>query len=74
MLASVAAGSLIVFGRKLKRGDYVELDLIQPSAIGDSDAWKEQPWYGSFHPELQAHKAVLMTVKPKSYVLFLAPR
>jgi hypothetical protein len=52
---------------------YVELDLIKPQAIGDSPAWKEQPWYDSFHPALQGKRAVLMTVKPGSYVLFLRP-
>lgn len=58
---------------KLTANRYVELDLIKPQAIGDSPAWKEQPWYAAFHPELQGQKAVLMTVKPHSYVLFLKP-
>jgi hypothetical protein len=52
---------------------YVEVDIIAPEAIGDSAAWKEQPWYAEFHPELQKDKAVLMTVKPGSYVLFEKP-
>ncbi len=57
----------------LTANKYVELDLIKPAAIGDSPAWKEQPWYAAFHPEHQGQKAVLMTVKPGSYVLFLKP-
>ncbi len=59
---------------KLTADKYVELDLIKPTGIGDSPAWKEQPWYAAFNPALQGPKAVLMTVKPGSYVLFLRPQ
>jgi hypothetical protein len=52
---------------------YVEVDLIEPEAIGDTAAWKDQPWYADYHRDAQKDKAVLMTVKPSSYVLFLKP-
>ena len=55
------------------QNQYVELDLIAPESIGDTTAWKEQPWYSQFHRELQAGKSVLMTLAPKSFVLFLKP-
>ncbi len=54
--------------RKLGPG-YVELDLIVPEAIRDTDAWRALPWHPHFRPQAQGDGAVLITVGPGSYVI-----
>jgi hypothetical protein len=48
---------------------YVELDLVVPEFITDSDAWKAQPWYPHFAKGAQKEKTVLYTLRPGAYVL-----
>jgi hypothetical protein len=48
---------------------YVELDLVVPEFITDSDAWKAQPWYPHFAKGAQKEKTVLYTLRPDAYVL-----
>jgi hypothetical protein len=64
------------FGPAMERatgGRYVELDLIVPEAIKDSDAWRTLPWYAHFDAAAQRtvsqHRTLLITVRPRSYVL-----
>jgi hypothetical protein len=52
---------------------YMEVDLIVPEAIRDTDAWKSMPWYGKLQRENQGNRAVLMTLGPSSYVVFFPP-
>src|SRR5207244_3639030 len=49
---------------------YVELDLIVPEAIKDTDAWRSQPWYAAYDPKAQAPgETLLVFVAPGSYAL-----
>lgn len=51
------------------KGRYVELDLIVPEMIKDTDAWRAQPWYSSYDGEKQGKKALLFGVAPGAYAL-----
>jgi hypothetical protein len=60
------------FGPAMDRatgGRYIELDLIVPEAIRDTDAWRAQPWYPHFNREAHGAEALLITVAPRSYAL-----
>lgn len=48
---------------------YVELDLIVPEFVRDTDAWRALPWYASFDPKIHGKKAVLFETGPRSFVL-----
>lgn len=48
---------------------YVELDLIVPEYIKDTEAWTSLPWYSHYDREKQGTKAVLFNPRPGSYVL-----
>jgi len=56
---------------------HVELDLIVPEAIKDTDAWRTLPWYAHFDAAAQRavaqNRTLLITVRPRSFVL-LFPR
>jgi hypothetical protein len=60
------------FGPALERltsGRYVELDLIVPEFVKDSDAWRALPWYGAYDPEAHPTETTLFNPSPRSYVL-----
>jgi hypothetical protein len=60
------------FGPTLKTqtsGRYVELDLIVPEFIKDTDTWRALPWYSSFDPQKAPDKTTLFNPSPGSYVL-----
>lgn len=60
------------FGPELAQltGDrYVELDLIVPEQIKDSDAWRSQPWYAHYSPETSGAEAYLFSWTPRAYAL-----
>jgi len=48
---------------------YVELDLIVPEFVRDTEAWRALPWYASFDPKTHGKKAVLFETGPRSFVL-----
>ena len=48
---------------------YVELDLIVPEAIKDTDVWRALPWYAHFDASAHRDHTLLITVAPSSYVL-----
>jgi len=50
-------------------GKYVELDLIVPEFIGDSDTWKSLPWYAQYDRNAHPDKTTLFNPHPGSYVL-----
>ena len=54
-------------------GQYVELDLIVPEFVGETDAWKSQPWYPHWKRGAQGAKTVLYTVRPGSYAMVFPP-
>jgi hypothetical protein len=51
------------------KGQYVELDLIVPEFVGDTDAWKSQAWYPHWKRGAQGAKTLLYTVRPGSYTM-----
>lgn len=57
---------------KLAKGRYVELDLVVPEYIKDSDSWKKLPWYASYEPARVGGSVVLIKVAPKSYAMVFA--
>jgi hypothetical protein len=54
---------------RAEQPSYVELDLVVPEFITDSDAWKAQPWYTHFTKGSQKDKTILYTLRPGAYVL-----
>ncbi|HVJ19944.1 MAG TPA: hypothetical protein VM686_31235, partial [Polyangiaceae bacterium] len=60
------------FGPRLSQrtqGRYVELDLIVPEFIKDSEAWRALPWYSHYDAERFAKQTVLFHPEPAAYVL-----
>ena len=52
-------------------GRYVELDLVVPEYIRDSEAWTSLPWYPHYDRARLGKRAVLLRVAPSSYALVL---
>lgn len=50
-------------------GAYVELDLIVPEYVKDTEAWRAMPWYDAFTKAPSSPAARLITTGPASYVL-----
>jgi hypothetical protein len=48
---------------------YVELDLIVPEYVKDTEAWRAQPWYPHWDRAKHAESAVLFEMGPRSYAL-----
>lgn len=57
---------------KLSPGRYVELDLVVPEYIKDTDSWRKLPWFASYEADRFASSVVLIKVAPKSYVIVFA--
>jgi hypothetical protein len=60
------------FGPRLHEhtgGRYVELDIIVPEYIKDSDAWRALPWHAHYDREKLGQRSVLFNPEPGSYVL-----
>jgi hypothetical protein len=60
------------FGPKLAedtQGKYVELDLIVPEFVKDTEAWRNLPWFSAFDREHLSNEALLFRPTPGSYVL-----
>ena len=53
-------------------GRYVELDLVVPEYIKDSDSWRKLPWFSAYDGARFGSAVVLMKVAPKSYVMVFA--
>jgi hypothetical protein len=51
------------------RGRYLELDLIVPEFIADTDVWQKLPWYDSFDRSRQHSEATLIRTGPRSFVI-----
>ena len=54
-------------------GQYVELDLIIPEQIKDTDAWRALPWYAHYSREKAGTEAYLFSWAERAYAL-LFPR
>lgn len=60
------------FGPELNsatQGRYVELDLIVPELVKDSEVWRALDWYAHFDPNKNPDKTTLYNPHPGSYVL-----
>ena len=57
---------------ELSNQRYVEIDLIVPEFIKDSDAWRALEWYGAFDGDAHPDKVTLFNPRPGSYVLIFA--
>ena len=71
-LAPRAGREAFSFGPELKAhtgGRYVELDLIVPEFIKDTETWRALPWYSHFDPKRAPEKTTLYNPSPGSYVL-----
>lgn len=49
---------------------YVELDLVIPEQIKDTEAWRSLPWYGHYSAEKAGNQALLYSWAPHAYALF----
>lgn len=50
-------------------GRYVELDLVIPEQIKDTDVWRALPWYAHYQREKAGKGAYLYSWAPHAYVL-----
>jgi hypothetical protein len=50
-------------------GHYVELDLVIPEQIKDTDAWRGLPWYAHYSRETAGSEAYLYSWAPHAYAL-----
>jgi len=63
------------FGKQivsLTAGRYLEVDLIVPEYIKDTQAWRDLPWYEHFDPNVAPQAVTLLEVGPQSYTLIFA--
>lgn len=51
---------------------YIELDLIVPEYIKDTETWTNLPWYKHYDKAKLGSKVVLFNPAPRSYVLIFA--
>lgn len=74
-VAPAASSAQWSFGPDLAKatgGKYVEIDLIVPEFVKDSDLWKKLPWYDAFSADAEPRdRATLYTIAttPPSYAL-----
>ncbi len=60
------------FGPKLEKdsgGHYIELDLIVPEYVKDSETWRSLAWFGAFDREHLSDEALLYRPAPNSFTL-----
>jgi hypothetical protein len=57
---------------QLTQGRYLELDLIVPQYIKDTDVWKALPWYAAYAALGHSDEVTLFRVGPYSYTLVFA--
>lgn len=75
-LAPRAGREAFSFGPDLNRvtaDRYVELDLVIPEQIKDTEAWRALPWYAAYSREKAGSKAVLYSWAPHAYALIFPP-
>jgi len=64
------------FGPELAQsthGAYVELDLVIPEQIKETDAWRALPWYSYYSREKAGKEAILFSWAPHAYALVFPP-
>lgn len=55
-------------------GNYLEVDLLVPELIEDSDTWKSLPWYAAYQELDHQKDTILMKWGERSYALFFPPQ
>lgn len=55
--------------RDASGGKYVELDLIVPEFVKDSEAWRKLPWFAAFDREHLSDETLLYRPSPGSFAL-----
>jgi len=50
-------------------GAYVELDLMVPEYVKDTESWRAFPWYSAYTEVKGSHGALLYAIAPHSFVL-----
>ena len=53
-------------------GRYVELDLVVPEFVRDTESWRALPWWGLWDPAAAPTKATLVRIRKGSFALFFA--
>ena len=51
------------------QGKYVELDLVVPEFVKDTDAWRRQPWHSAFKSNRDRSRTILYQWSPHSFAL-----
>ncbi len=54
-------------------GSYVELDLIVPEQIKDTETWRAQPWYGAYAAQKPTGEAYLLSWAEHAHALIFPP-
>jgi hypothetical protein len=57
---------------ELSGGHYVEIDLVLPELVGDSDSWKKFAWYEAVRALPRGHGTTLVRVSERSVALVFA--
>lgn len=57
---------------KLTSDHYIEVDLIVPEYIKDSETWRALPWYTHYDPVTLGDSVVLFKPAPRSYAVIFA--
>lgn len=57
---------------ELSGGHYVEVDLVVPELVGDTDSWKKFAWYGAVRSLPPGHGTTLVRVSERSFALVFA--
>jgi hypothetical protein len=55
--------------RERTQGKYVELDLIVPEYVKDTESWQAFPWYASYRAAQHAQETLLYSPSSASFVL-----
>jgi hypothetical protein len=50
-------------------GRYVELDLVVPEYVKDTEAWRSLPWYTAYDAKAHAARTVLIQTGSNAYAL-----
>jgi hypothetical protein len=64
---------------RVTQGRFVELDLIPPEFVRETEVWQRQPWYATYRAEVQARAwrsadEVVLLQRGRSYVWFFSRR
>jgi len=58
---------------RLAPGRYIEVDLVVPEFIKDTDTWKSLPWYAAYDRGRAGDRVVVIAVSARAFVVVFAP-